>query len=101
MDVGRAQDVAIRWAGITFHLGGTSAQDSTPLLQGALRFPNDDAARGRQPGSGPRSGPVNRGGVGFLRTDSGATTASQVPTAAPLARPGGSHPRADRRGLRR
>jgi hypothetical protein len=100
MDVGRAQDVAIGWAGITFHLGGTSAQDSTPLLQGALRFP-DDAAPGRQPGSRPQSGPVSPDGVGFPRTDSGATTASQAPTAAPLARPGGSHPRADRPGLRR
>ena len=100
MDIGRAQDVAIRWAGITFHLGGTAAQDSTPLLQGALRFPDDDAAPVRQPGSRPRSGPVSRDDVGFPRMDSRATTASQAPTAAPPARPGGSHPRADRPGLR-
>ena len=40
MDISRAQDVAIRWTGITFHLGGIAAQDSTPLLQGALRFPD-------------------------------------------------------------
>jgi hypothetical protein len=100
MDAGRAQDVAIRWAGITFHLGGTTAQDSTPLLQAALRFPDDDAAPARQPGSRPRSGTVNRGGAGFPRMDSRATTASQAPTPAPPARPGRSHPRADRPGLR-
>jgi len=39
MDVGRAQDTAIRCAGITFHLGGTADQDSTPPLQSALRSP--------------------------------------------------------------
>jgi hypothetical protein len=100
MDIGRAQDVAIRWAGITFHLGGTSAQDSTPLLQSALRFPDDDAASGRQPGSRPHSGPVSREGVGFPRMDTRVTTGSQALTTAPPARPGGGHLRADRPGLR-
>jgi hypothetical protein len=101
MDIGRAQDVAIRWAGITFRLGETADQDSTPLLQAALRFPGDDAAPDQQLGSRPRNGPVNRDGLRFSRMDSRATTASQAPTAAPPARPSGSHPRADRPGLRR
>lgn len=100
MDIGRAQDTAIRWAGITFHLGGTDAQDSTPLLQGALRLPDDDAAPGKQPGGRPPSGPVSRDDLGFPRMDSRAKTASQVPTATPPARPGRSHPRANRPGLR-
>ena len=39
MDVGRAQDAAIRWAGITFHLSGPAAQDSTHLIHGALWLP--------------------------------------------------------------
>jgi hypothetical protein len=99
MDAGRARDEAIHWAGITFHLGGTCAQDSTPLLQGALRLPDNDAAPVRQPGSRSQGGPVGRDGVGFTRLDSRATTASQAPTAAP-ARPGGSHPLAERPRLR-
>jgi hypothetical protein len=100
MDIGRAQDVAIRWAGITFHLGGTSAQDSTPLLQGALRLPDANATPIQQPGGRPPSGPVSWDDIRFPRMDSRAMTASQVPPAAPSARRGRSHPRADRPGLR-
>lgn len=84
MDVGRAQEVAIRWAGITFHLGGTSAQDSTPLLQGALRFPDDDAAPGKQPGSRSQGRPVRRDGVGFPPLGSRAMTASRGTSSCPV-----------------
>jgi hypothetical protein len=100
MDIGRAEDVAVRWAGITFHLGGTAAQDSTPLLEGALRFPDDDAAPGRQSDRRPQSGPASREDVRFPRMNSRAATASQAPTTAPSARPGGNRPRAKRPGLR-
>jgi hypothetical protein len=102
MDVGRAQDTAIRWAGITFHLGGTADQDSTPLLQDALRSPGADAAPARRPGGRQRSGPVAWADAQFPSTGSRASTASQARTAAsPPARPSGSHPRSSRPGLRR
>jgi hypothetical protein len=100
MDIGHAQDVAIRWAGITFHLGGTSAQDSTPLLEGALRSLGASATPARRPGGRLRSGPVSWADVQFPSTDSRATTASQAPTATPPTRPGRSHPRPNRPGLR-
>jgi hypothetical protein len=100
MDVGRAQDTAIRWAGITFHLGRTADQDSTPLLQGALRSPGADAAPARRSGDRPLSGPVTWADVQFPSTDSRATAASQAPTAIPPTRPGRSHPRPNRPGLR-
>jgi hypothetical protein len=100
MDIGRAQDTAIRWAGITFQLGGTDAQDSTPLLQGALRSPGADATPARRPGGRPRSGPVTWADVQFPSTYSRARTASQVPTATPPAHPGRSHSRPNRPGLR-
>ena len=100
MDVGRAQDTAIRWAGITFHLGGTDAQDSTPLLRNALRSAGGDATPARRPGGRPQSGPVTWADIQFPSTDSRATTASQVPTATTPARPGRSHPRANRPGFR-
>jgi len=100
MDVSRAQDTAIRWAGITFHLGGTDAQDSTPLLQGVLRSPGADPAPAMRPGDRPLSGPVTWADVQFPSTDSRATAASRAPTATPPTRPGRSHPRANRPGLR-
>ena len=100
MDVSRAQDTAIRWAGITFHLGGTADEDSTPLLQSALRSPGSSAAPARRPGDRPLGGPVTWADVQFPSTDSRATTASQISAAAPPARPGRSHPRPSRPGLR-
>jgi hypothetical protein len=74
--------------------------DSTPLLQGALGFPSADTPPAKQSAGRPRSGPVTRANVQFPGTDSRATTAPQVPTVDPAARPGGSHPRTNRPGLR-
>ena len=50
MDDNRAQATAVRWAGVTFQLSGSAAQDSTPLVR----------ATGRSPGSG--ASPVSRPG---------------------------------------
>ena len=100
MSSGRAQETAIRWAGITFHLSGTVAQDSTPLIQGALRFPSTYEGSVTQPGSQPRTGPAKHAVLEFPRKSASGTTAPQAPTAASPARPGGSHSRASRPGLR-
>ena len=100
MDSGSAQEAAIRWAGITFHLSGTVAQDSTPLIQSALRFPSTYEAPVTQPGSRPTTRPAKHAVLEFPRKSTSGTTAPQIPTAAPPARPGGNHSRADRPGLR-
>jgi hypothetical protein len=100
MDLCRAEDVAIRWASITFHLSGTDAQDSTHLIQGALRFRDADAAPAGQPGSRPWTTPANRTLLEFPGMGSRATTTPQVPTVSPPARPGGRHSRASHPGLR-
>jgi hypothetical protein len=100
MDVGRAQEAAIRWAGITFHLSGPAAQDSTHLIHAVLWVPSADRAPSTQPGSQPRTGSATRAALEFLSTSTGGTTALQPPAAAPPARPSGRRSRTGGPGLR-
>ena len=100
MDVGRAQEAAIRWAGITFHLSGPAAQDSTHLIHGALWLPSAGSAPFTQPGNRPPTGPATRAAVEFPSKSAGGPAALQPPTAAPPARPSGRRSRTGRPGLR-
>ena len=100
MDVGRAQEAAIRWAGITFHLSGPAAQDSTHLIHGALWLPSAGSAPFTQPGNRPPTGPATRAAVEFPSKSTGDPAALQPPTADPPARPSGRRSRTGRPGLR-
>ena len=100
MDVGRAQEAAIRWAGITFHLSGPAAQDSTHLIHGALWLPSAGSAPFTQPGNRPPPGPATRAAVEFPSKSAGGPAALQPPTAAPPARPSGRRSRTGCPGLR-
>ena len=100
MDVGRAQEAAIRWAGITFHLSGPAAQDSTHLIHGALWLPSAGSAPFTQPGNRPPTGPAKRAALEFPSKSAGGPAAPQPPTAAPPARPSGRRSRTGRPGLR-
>ena len=100
MDSNRAQETAIRWAGITFHLSGTVAQDSTSLIQRALRFPSTYEASVTQPGSRPRTRPAKHAVLEFPGKSTAGTTALRAPNAAPPARPRSRQSRRGRPGLR-
>jgi hypothetical protein len=96
MNDGRAQNAAVRRAGITFHLsGGSIAQDSAPLIRkpDGARDPEAQPARsGRRPRRGAaREFPVPPGATGTAGPTPPADRGGPGGQAFPAARPG-RHP---------
>jgi hypothetical protein len=65
-----ARDRAIRWAGVTFHVSGTAAQESAPLIQGAAvgtAAAGQTPVLGRSPGTRPARRPPVTPARGVVR----------------------------------
>jgi hypothetical protein len=96
MNDGRAQNTAVRRAGITFHLsGGSIAQDSTPLMRQPAGAGDRDAqptrSGGRTRRGAAREFPVPPGATGTAGLTPPADRGGPGGQAFPAARPG-SHP---------
>jgi hypothetical protein len=84
----RAQDTAIRRAGVTFHLSGSTAQDSSSLLLGIARPPGPGAPPPSRLPSRPRALPNRTAGRDLPATGPGTSWAAG-PSGSAAARRGG------------